>query len=394
MQNEPTMKKQKIIFLDTNDEIGGVITVLLHILHRLDAGRFAITLACEKGGKPEAEFRKVSGLQVVRCRFGTKPVGISGAGLRSRLYDLTSFPRLVWTVLRLAIVVILTRIDVIYTSDKIRSVLVATLLSYLTGRRIVYHIHGMCVPSRLNRIALTRASAILANSAATKRDFVRLIGPEMERIEVVHNGINPAVEVEGADLRDGLGIPADAVTVGIFSRLAPNKGQEEFIEAAAHVAAAVPDTHFIVAGDESIFDGNAGFRRRLEDLAHRLEIHDRVHFLGFCTDMPCVYRTIDIAVDAAWEEAFGMVVIEPMAFSRPVVGTDAGGIPEIIEHGSNGLLVPPRNPVQLGRAILELVEDQEKRRTIGRAARLSVEKRFSIDAQVAKVSGILVESGS
>jgi len=88
------------------------------------------------------------------------------------------------------------------------------------------------------------------------------------------------------------------------------------------------------------------------------------------------------------------VVIEPMAYCRPVVGTDSGGIPEIIEHGRTGLLVPPRDPESLGRAILELVQDEEKRRTIGRAARRTVEDRFSIEAQVEKVEGILVQSGS
>ncbi len=388
------MKKTKILFLDTNDEIGGVFTVLASLLEGLDRKRFAITVACEKQGKPEKEFAKIDGIRVVGCRFGTKPEGVAGTGFGSKIFDLLRLPLLAWAVLRLCALVVFSGIDIIYTSDKIRTMLVAALVKSLTGRKLVYHIHGMCVPSRLNSMALKKSETILANSAATKKDFIRLLGPDMERIAVVHNGISADVSIDGPDLRDGLGIGPDAVVVGIFSRLTPNKGQEEFVRAAALVAAAAPETRFVVAGDAAIYDGNENFREKLETLARELGIEEKIHFLGFCSDMDSVYRTVDVAVNAAWEEAFGMVVIEPMAYCRPVVGTDSGGIPEIIEHGRTGLLVPPRDPESLGRAILELVQDEEKRRTIGRAARRTVEDRFSIEAQVEKVEGILVQSGS
>ncbi len=385
---------KSILFLDTNDEIGGVITVLVSLLERFDRAKYKITLCCQRGGKPERDFEKIDGIRLVRCNYGTKPPGVSGNRLKSRLYDLLLLPVLPWTVLRISMIVLLSGIEVIYTSDKVRSVMVAWLVSLFTGRRLVYHIHGMCVPSKLNRLALKRASAIVANSQATKDDFLRLIGPEMERIEVVHNGIDTAVEQTGSDLREGLDIPADAVVTGVFSRLAPNKGQEEFVRAAALVAAEAPDAYFVVAGDESIFDGNNNFRAHLEELSEELGIGGKIRFLGFLSDMDNIYRTIDIAVDAAWEEAFGMVVIEPMAYGRPVVGTDSGGIPEIINNNENGLLVPPKNPEALAEAILGLVKDARKRQAMGHAARKSVEDSFSLDAQIRKVSGILEKMGS
>jgi len=127
------MKKQKILFLDTNDEIGGVFTVLLSLLERLDRERFSLVLACEKGGKPEAEFAGIDGLKIVRCRFGTKPDGVAGTGLASKIFDLLRLPLLAWTVLRLWLLIVVSGTDIVYTSDKVRSVVVAGLLKTLTG---------------------------------------------------------------------------------------------------------------------------------------------------------------------------------------------------------------------------------------------------------------------
>ena len=208
------MKKTKILFLDTNDEIGGVFTVLASLLEGLDRKRFAITVACEKQGKPEKEFAKIDGIRVVGCRFGAKPEGVAGTGFGSKIFDLLRLPLLAWAVLRLCALVVFSGIDIIYTSDKIRTMLVAALVKSLTGRKLVYHIHGMCVPSRLNSMALKKSETILANSAATKKDFIRLLGPDMERLMRVL--IEDRNRIVMADLKEVLTRPDTPSSIALF----------------------------------------------------------------------------------------------------------------------------------------------------------------------------------
>ena len=115
----------------------------------------------------------------------------------------------------------------------------------------------------------------------------------------------------------------------------------------------------------------------------------RFRFLGFRSDMDSVYRTLDVAVDAAWNEAFGMVVVEPMIHRKAVIGTRAGGIPEIIEDGRSGLLVPPRDPEELARAIQRLVDDPALRQRLGEEARRRVQERFTLDLQAHRMTEVL-----
>lgn len=382
-----------VLFLDTNTEIGGVVTVLQSVLRHLDRGRTRATVAVQAGGRPERLLTALPDLTLVPCRFGTKPTGLRSSFL-SRSYDLLGLPIVLATVLRLAALVLVRRVDVIHTSDKIKSVFVAWLVSVLTGRPLVYHVHAVCVPNRLNRLAMTRATTIVANSHAMKADCVRQLGPEMERIVVLHNGVSLDQPVEGPDLRDELGLPAAAVVVGAASRLAPNKGQADLLRAAARVLRAAPDTWFLLAGDDAIEDDNTGHRQELEALATELGIAERVRFLGFVDDMPRFYRTTDLVVDAAWEEPFGMVVIEPMLFGRPVVGTAAGGIPEIIDPGVNGVLVPPRDPAGLARGLLPLVLDAPARRRLGEQSAELVARRFDAATQAQRLGALLQDAAA
>jgi glycosyltransferase involved in cell wall biosynthesis len=216
----------------------------------------------------------------------------------------------------------------------------------------------------------------------------------MERIQVVHCATDTTAETEGPDLRADLGIPEGDLVVGIASRLAPSKGHHEFLRAAARIIEQAPNTWFVIAGDDSIEDGNRGYRDRLKALSVSLGVAHRVRFLGFCEEMHPVYRTMDIVVDAAWEEAFGMVVIEPMVFGRPVVATNAGGIPEIIENGVNGILVPPKNHEALADAVLTLVFDESLRSRLGENAQRIVSERFDVSLLAEKLSAVLQVAGA
>ena len=124
--------------------------------------------------------------------------------------------------------------------------------------------------------------------------------------------------------------------VGVVARLEPEKGHPTLLEAWPLVLRAVPDAYLLIVGEGSRRDA-------LEAQARELRIAHRVVFTGRRDDVPAVTAALDVAVLPSYREAQGLVILEAMALSRPVVASNVGGIPEMIEDGVTGLLVPPHD---------------------------------------------------
>ncbi len=131
--------------------------------------------------------------------------------------------------------------------------------------------------------------------------------------------------------------------VGVVARLEPEKGHQTLIEAWPHVLREVPDAYLLIVGEGSRRDF-------LEQWAAAHKVAHRVIFTGRRDDVPAVTAALDVAVLPSWREAQGLSILEAMALSRPVVASDVGGIPEMIEDGVTGLLVEHDNPVALANA--------------------------------------------
>jgi len=226
-----------------------------------------------------------------------------------------------------------------------------------------------------------------------RRDFIRHLGPDMERIRVLYNGVDTELFRPGlqSGFREEVGATPDDVLIGITSRLAPDKGQETFLRAAAQVACAEPRARFVIVGDNSIFSDNSDYVANLTRLTAELKLTDRMVFAGFRSDMAAVYTGLDVLVNAAECEAFGLVVVEAMACGKVVVGTAAGGIPEIVTHGRDGFLFPPRDVNKLAAILLDVVHKPELRQTIGTAARRTVLERFTIQTMARNVGKVYEE---
>ena len=124
--------------------------------------------------------------------------------------------------------------------------------------------------------------------------------------------------------------------VGVVARLEPEKGHPTLLEAWPAVLRAVPDAYLLIVGEGSRRDA-------LEAQARELRIAHRVVFTGRRDDVPAVTAALDVAVLPSYREAQGLTILEAMALSRPVVASNVGGIPEMIEDGVTGLLVPPHD---------------------------------------------------
>jgi glycosyltransferase involved in cell wall biosynthesis len=230
--------------------------------------------------------------------------------------------------------------------------------------------------SKLSRwISLTNG---MRNNVLT---FTRMPG---QNVDVVPLGIdlqqfNPA-KYTRSQARTFFKLPQHNRIVGVLGRLDPQKGQEVLLRAVPALTRKHPNIHIVVAGDETA--GEPGYKARLENICKTLAIEKRVTFLPFTNDVPRLMAALDIFILPSYSETYGLVVIEAMAMKRPVIATNAGGVPEIITNGETGLLVPPRDSDALSGAIHSLLTNARLRSRIIRSARSRALDRYDFSLSV------------
>jgi glycosyltransferase involved in cell wall biosynthesis len=183
-----------------------------------------------------------------------------------------------------------------------------------------------------------------------------------------------AVGLELGDLAT-LEPPVTARMVGIVGRLVPIKDHDTFLRAAARLP---NDMRFVIAGDGEL-------RRKLEQHAQALGVD--ADFRGWVRDLRALYSELDVVVLSSRNEGTPVALIEAMAAARPVVATRVGGVPDVIEDGVTGLLVPPGDPAALADAISRALEQPE----LGMRGRASVLERFSAERLVDDIDALYQE---
>lgn len=200
------------------------------------------------------------------------------------------------------------------------------------------------------------------------RDTLVAAGVSTARVTVVADGIdlNKWSEASGRKTaRREFGLDDNTQVVGSIAALTVEKGPADLLRAAARVLAVRSEVCFLVVGEGSL-------RPQMEKLAAELGIAGHVVFTGFRQDAADLLAMFDVFVMSSHSEGLGTSILEAQAAGVPVVATRAGGIPEIVADGANGLLVPPRSPELLADAILRMLTDDGLRRSCARAGRESV----------------------
>lgn len=265
--------------------------------------------------------------------------------------------------------------------------LLAATAAGLAGRgRVVLTRHTLFPLSKVYRVALRRVSRVIAVSEAVA-DRVRSESIfDAATIEVIHNGVDLARFQPNAGARQDArrlfqAGPRDSYLVGMAGHLAPIKGQDEFIRAAALVASRRDDVTFVVAGEDKSRSGEN--RRRLERLIGDLGLGDRVRLQGWVDDVPALLSALDLFVSPSRSEPFGLSIIEAMACGVPVVATKSEGAGEILEDGVTGLFVPLGDQEALAEAICAMLNDGRGRASMAARALEAVRDRFSLERMVA-----------
>jgi glycosyltransferase involved in cell wall biosynthesis len=225
------------------------------------------------------------------------------------------------------------------------------------------------------------ASVFLAVSREDRRRMIEIEGVEPEAVRFLPIGIPALPAPSGRDVRAELGIGAGTPVVGTVCELRPQKALEVLLEAAVLLRGRVPGLRVVVAGD-------GPERERLAELVGALGLGDVVALLGLRRDVPDLLAAFDLCVTCSDFEGSPLAVMEYMAAGRPVVATRVGGVPDLVEDGVSGLLVPPRDPAVLAEAIAAVLADPELARRMGDRGSRRQASEFALDGTVRRLEDL------
>jgi glycosyltransferase involved in cell wall biosynthesis len=251
------------------------------------------------------------------------------------------------------------RHDVVYANSQ-KAFTLAAVASVLSRRPLIWHLHDILdrahfgAGQRRLQVALAnrRAARVVVPSDEAAEAFAAA-GGRRGLIEVIPNGIDLVpVDRPQSAARTEFGFPTGPL-VGVFSRLAPWKGQHVLLQALAMV----PDVGCIIAGD-ALF-GEHDYAARLRAMVSELGLDHRVHFLGHRNDVPRLMQAVDIVVHPSVDpEPFGRTLVEAMLAGVPVIATDTGAARGILAGGAAGTLVGANDPRALADAIARVLSQR------------------------------------
>jgi glycosyltransferase involved in cell wall biosynthesis len=259
-----------------------------------------------------------------------------------------------------------------------------TFIDYRSWLNILEHLNDLTI----GKAVLKNADRVITVSKKTM-EYVRKLGADKSKTSVIYNGVDidtfhPANKSES---RKKLGLPKNRKIILSVRRLVYKNGLDTLIESVPLVARNHPDALFVVAG-------KGPSKKLIEDRIKELGIEDDIKLTGFVPDnlLPVYYDAANYFVlPSASGEGLPLVLLEAMACGLPVIATTVGGTPEIIKHMKNGVLVPPRNPEAMARAISKLLSEERLGPAIGEEARRNVEDRFTWEKNLLQLQDIYSE---
>ncbi|MCG6937297.1 MAG: glycosyltransferase family 4 protein [Gammaproteobacteria bacterium] len=234
-------------------------------------------------------------------------------------------------------------------------------------------------------------SRMLTISRRLENDARRFIKKYADNITTLYYGVNEPAHFpddnERKMQREEIGFQADDFVVGLFGRLEENKGQHLLIKAIARAQRDGLDIHGLIIGHEM----DEGYRDTLKQMTIDQGIADKVVFMDFVNNPQQLMQLCDCVVLATYEETFGLVLAEAMRAGVAVIGSNSGGVPEIIEHNKTGLLFESRNEEDLYQKISTLYNDPELKQRLAAQGKESADIRFNTAAHFEKLEGHIIE---
>ena len=384
----------RVLYLDHTAKIGGGEIALVNLLRHLDRSVvFPIALLFMEGPLRE-RLLGCCDTHVIPLADSALTAKKDGLGWRS-LLQLRATLSVLLQIWRVAQFARKMEIDLIHTNS-LKSDIIGGIAARIAGIPVVWHVRDRIEADYLPKMVVrvfrflsqNLPDFVIANSSATLASL-HLSGKRRSATvdtngRVVHDGCNVV------SIKDGSEGVRTTVRIGLVGRIAPWKGQDIFIRAAALLKEKHPEARFEMIG-AAIF-AERGYEAELLRLRNELNVNDTVALCGFVENVPARIAELDIVVHASVTgEPFGQVIIEGMAEQKPVVATNGGGVPEIVEDGITGLLVPMGDALRMAEAIDYLLTHPEKAMEMGVRGRERVQTHFTIQKTARMVEAVYGE---
>jgi len=356
----------RILFLDHHKEIiGGGQISLLQLLKGLHREEFQPVICCPGPGEFSIEAK------------GTK--------LKIVYMPMPSFKSFkIFTIFSSIRKIIRTikeeDIDLIHSNSS-RSMIYAALVRIFYKIPILWHIRITERDAILDRILQPFASKIIAISKAVAKRFSWM--KNQEKIAIIHNGLD-LKEFNNCSsfpkIKEEFYIKKATVLIGTAAKLQPKKGIHVLLQAIPLIRKYFSNAKFLIIGNDA--DPKEQYLQKLTEIARHSKEEKNIIFTGFRRDIPQLMSALDIFVMPSLIEPFGRVLLEAMAAEKAIVASRVGGIPEIVDDGETGILVPPGDTKKLAEAIISLIQNKSMREMMGKKGRKRVEEQFSIEKNV------------
>lgn len=367
--------KINILHVYQNSKIGGIQNQILHILGGYDKDRFNPAFCClgpPMGMREEMEKRGIDFIALNRKRYSKFSPGIildlyrlikkkNVHIIRTHKYRSNFYGRIAaW----------LARVPVIISSEH-------NIYVY-KEKRLVRRI--------TNYVLSGITDLMVAVSDAVAKDLIKYDGIDQSKIITLHNGVDTDRfdgKEKSINIRLELRLGINDFVLGFIGRLVPNKGLHYLIDEVSILKKEHDNIKLLIVGDGSLIDS---LKRKVK----KLDLIDNVQFAGERRDIVDILSCIDIFVMPSVKEGLPNALLEAMAMRRPVIATNIGGIPEVVENNKTGILIESGKPKALAESVKRLKENGELARSMGNEARIHILDKFSIVSAVEKWQSLYV----
>jgi len=341
---------------------GGGQQSLLQLVTHLDRARFRPVVLCPERGELSDR--------------------VEAMGLEAIVWPLPKVTRwppwsLVRTVARVMSIIRHRRIRLIHT-DAPRETFYAGLAATFCRAALLWHVRASSGDWSDRWLAAFSDRLILVADALRTRFRFYVSGEDQPKLAVIHNGVElgtpAALESQRIALRARLNVRPGTVVIATVGRVEPLKGANVLLEALGRLPRGCRDYRLLLVGPV-----DAAYRDRLQALAERLRVAERMEFVGYQAPVQPWIAATDLLVHPSLYEAFPRVILEAMALGKPVVASRVGGVGEAVADGETGLLVPAEDAEALAAALERCLMDASLRERMGKAGRQRVEASFGAD---------------
>lgn len=364
------MQRINVLELIGTLKFGGAEKQVIGLSKNLDKEKFNVIICCLGGGRSLEEELKGEDIEIVHLHFRRRYFFIG-------LYKLIELIRK-------------NKID-IFHAHLFGSGFWGRIAAVLAGVPvIIYTEHGKCLWKKTRHILFERIANKFSDMVITVSEDIRKLcinreNTPPEKVTYIPNAVDfrefEVSEKVASEKRGELGFKDEDLIIGTVARLNFAKAIDYMLGAFAIVREKLPSSKCLIVGDGEL-------RNDLENCAKELGIEDDTIFLGARNDIPELLSIMDVFVLSSITEGTPVSLLEAVVARVPAVGTDVGGIPEVIEDGVSGILVPPKDKEKLARGIIDLLKDAELKKKVVNNAYNKVKERFSITSTTKRIEKI------